>query len=235
MINLAERSTAKEILDKDNIPFADIEQNMRELNVINTWLGGHGITIKGVQQLLQHSRKKQPVTICEIGCGGGDNLHAIEKWCHKKGIAVNFIGIDIKQECIDFARQQYPAFPCRWIIKDYREVCFDGVKPDIIFSSLFCHHFANEQLAEMMQWMKRQSNIGFFVNDLHRHRLAYYSIRLITRIFSSSCLVKNDAPLSVARGFKLCEWNSIFTGAAIKNYSISWKWAFRHLIVCINE
>ncbi|MDN3654894.1 methyltransferase domain-containing protein [Ferruginibacter paludis] len=235
MINLANRSADKEILDKDNIAFADIEQNMRELNLINTWLGGHGITIKGMQQLLQHCKTNQLITICEMGCGGGDNLQAINKWCTKKGIAVNFIGIDIKQECIDFAKQQYPDLPCQWMVKDYRDVWFDDMKPDIIFSSLFCHHFTNEQLLKMMQWMRRQSRTGFFINDLHRHWLAYYSIRLITRIFSSSYLVKNDAPLSVARGFKLCEWNSIFTGAAIKNYSISWKWAFRHLIVCIND
>ena len=67
MINLANRSAKKEILDNDGIAFADIEQNMRELNVINTWLGGHDITVKGIQQILQHCKKKQPVTISEKG------------------------------------------------------------------------------------------------------------------------------------------------------------------------
>ena len=51
------------------------------------------------------------------------------------------------------------------------------------------------------------------------------------RLFSKSYLVKNDAPLSVLRGFKKNEWKNIFEKAGIKNYSIKWKWAFRYLIV----
>ena len=235
MINLATRSTKKEILDNDDIPFADIRQNMQELNVINSNLGGHAISIKGIQKLLQPLEMNQPITICEIGCGGGDNLHAIEKWCNKKNIAVSFTGIDIKQECIDFAQQQYPLLHCHWMVADYQDILFEGDKPDIIFSSLFCHHFSEKQLIDMVQWMQQQSSKGFFINDLHRHWLAYYSIQLITRIFSKSYLVKKDAPLSVAKGFTLSEWNTIFTGAGIQHYSINWKWAFRHLIVCIHE
>jgi hypothetical protein len=34
------RSYKKELLDRDDIPFADIKQNMRELDFINARLGG---------------------------------------------------------------------------------------------------------------------------------------------------------------------------------------------------
>ena len=47
MTRFAKRSYEKEILDQDSIPFADIERNMRELDRINTWLGGHRISILG--------------------------------------------------------------------------------------------------------------------------------------------------------------------------------------------
>jgi ubiquinone/menaquinone biosynthesis C-methylase UbiE len=235
MINLSKRSYKKEILDNDNIPFADIRQNMKELNAVNTHLGGHAITISGIKKILSHTKTNQPITICEIGCGGGDNLHAIEKWCTKNKIPVTFIGIDIKQQCIDFAQQQYPSLNCRWIISDYQKISFTADKPDIIFSSLFCHHFTEHELIFMLRWMKQQVTKGFFINDLHRHWLAYYSIQTITGIFSQSYLVKNDAPLSVARGFKKSEWHKMMQSAGIENYSINWKWAFRHLIVYTND
>lgn len=235
MINFAERSYKKEILDSDDIPFVDIMQNMKELNTINSKLGGHTISITGLKKILKKYITSESITICEIGCGGGDNLNAIAKWCVKKNIAVTFMGIDIKLECIDFAQQQYPALDCRWILSDYQKVSFGNDKPAIIFSSLFCHHFTEQELVLLLQWMKQQSKKGFFINDLHRHWLAYYSIKFITHFFSKSYLVKNDAPLSVARGFKQTEWKKIISGAGIKNYSINWKWAFRHLIVYINE
>lgn len=235
MINLADRSLKKEILDTDNIPFAAIRQNMKELNVINTHLGGHAISITGLKKIIGQCKASQPITICEIGCGGGDNLNALAKWCANKNINVNFIGIDIKQECIEFAQQQYPQLDCKWLSSDYQDIHFVNNKPGIIFSSLFCHHFSQHQLIIMLGWMKQQSTQGFFINDLHRHWLAYYSIQLITCLFSKSYLVKNDAPLSVARGFKQAEWKKIIAQAGIKNYSINWKWAFRHLIVYTHE
>ena len=230
MINLRVRSYQKELLDTVGIPFADIQQNMKELNTINTCLGGHKISIDGVKKILQTFSADQPITVCEIGCGSGDNLRAIEKWCRGNRIEAGFIGIDIKAACIEFAQQQYPALNARWITSDYKDVHFKDNKPDIIFSSLFCHHFSDDAIVNMLQWMKENTTRGFFINDLHRHPLAYYSIKTITGIFSSSYLVKNDAPLSVARGFKKKEWQTMIAEAGMSNCSIQWKWAFRHLI-----
>lgn len=117
-----------------------------------------------------------------------------------------------------------------YIVSDYKNVDFGNDKPDIIFTSLFCHHFSNEELITMIQWMKANSKLGFFINDLHRHLIPYLFIKLTTKLFSRSYLVKNDAPISVLRGFKKIEWKNILHKAGIINYTIQWKWAFRHLI-----
>jgi 2-polyprenyl-3-methyl-5-hydroxy-6-metoxy-1,4-benzoquinol methylase len=228
MINLSRRSYTKELMDRDDIPFADMAQTLKELNIINTRLGGHAITLKGVKQLMNTNEQ---VTICEIGCGGGDNLFAIYKYAVRKKVPVNFIGIDLNPECIAFAQQQYPQLPCRWICSDYASVSFGDEKPDIIFSSLFCHHFTDEQLVFMLQWLQQNSNRGFFINDLQRHWLAYYLIKYITKFFSKSYLVKNDACISVSRGFTKQDWQKLFREAQVPGYSINWQWAFRYLVM----
>ena len=227
-MNLKQRSYTKELLDSDAIPFEDIKRNMQELNFINIWLGGHQITIKGLEQLIQDLKE---ISVCEIGCGGGDNLAAIVHWCNKKKIKIHCTGIDIKEECISFSQQNSFLKNCtQWIASDYKKVKFQQ-KPSIIFSSLFCHHFSEEELTFQLQWMKENCTIGFFINDLQRNTIAYYSISMLTKIFSNSYLVKNDAPLSVARGFHKNEWQKIFSLAGIQHYSVKWKWAFRHLII----
>jgi len=147
-----------------------------------------------------------------------ENIHAV------------FTGIDINPECIAFAQQQYTMLPCQWICSDYAVVDFGNKQPDIIFSSLFCHHFTNEELVSMLHWMEKNSRKGFFINDLHRHWLAYYLIKYITKFFSRSYLVKNDAALSVARSFKKKDWHHLFQVAGIRNYGINWRWAFRFLV-----
>lgn len=238
MPSFAQRSYQKELLDRDDIPFEDIKRNMQELEIINKRLGGHSITIAGFKKLvgndLTRYTKSNPLTIGEIGCGGGDNLKAIKKYCDSKNIPTSFIGIDINKDCIAYAKQQSGSYlNAEWLVSDYKQVKFEK-KPDILFSSLFCHHFLEEELKTQLRWMKDNSSMGFFINDLHRHSLAYYSIKTLTRLFSKSYLVKNDAPVSVTRGFTRDEWQQIINSAEIHKFELEWKWAFRWLITVRN-
>lgn len=232
MPDFSQRSYQKELLDGTGIPFEDIKRNMQELDTINTLLGGHAITIQGVKALLKGKQAKNRVLhIAEIGCGGGDNLFAISRWCQRNGISCRFTGIDINPECIAFAASKTTEANYQWICSDYQKLNFEEDIPEIVFSSLFCHHFSNEELETMMNWCAGHSKLGFFMNDLHRHPLAFHSIRLLTRIFSHSYLVKNDAPLSVLRGFRKNEWTGIMQKAGIQGAEIHWKWAFRWLVM----
>ena len=69
------------------------------------------------------------------------------------------------------------------------------------FLLAFLSPFYRKRIIEMLEWMKENSALGFFINDLHRHPIAYHFIK-ISPLFSKSYLVKNDAPFSVLRGFK---------------------------------
>lgn len=234
MPSLRQRSYQKELLDRNDIPFKDIKRNMQELDFINRKSGGHDITLDGVVALMKDQIVfNSKLTVIEIGCGGGDNLRAIRNWAERIHLPVQLKGVDINPECIAYAKQQKRNRGIEFIVSNYKNVLLRQ-KPDIIFSSLFCHHFAEDELVFMLQWMKQNSRLGFFINDLHRHWLSYYSIQLLTKLFSKSYLVKNDAPLSVLRGFKRKEWDAIFHEAGIPDFNCKWRWAFRWLLTAPN-
>jgi ubiquinone/menaquinone biosynthesis C-methylase UbiE len=226
-MDFSRRSDRLELLDKPGIPSVDIERNMYELSVINRKLGGHGITWQGFRRL---AKKDNELHVCEIGCGGGDNLNAIERKAGNRFTGLSFTGIDINADCIRVAENRVWQKPVRFIISDYRKVDIPD-RPDIIFCSLFCHHFGEAELIQMFRWMRDNSRSGFFINDLHRHPLAYHSIRWLTSVFSRSRLVKHDGPLSVLRGFKKKELKDLLHQAGITNFTIKWKWAFRWLVI----
>ena len=229
-----QRSYRKELLDRKDIPFDDIKRNMQELDFINRNLGGHDITLDGIVALIKKQMHfNSRLNIVEIGCGGGDNLRAIRNWAEKIHLPVQLKGVDINPECISYAKQQKRNRGIEFEVSDYKNVGFEE-KPDIVFCSLFCHHFMEDELVFMLQWMHKNSQVGFFINDLHRHWLAYYSIKVLTALFSRSYLVKNDAPLSVRRGFKKEDWYTLFNKAAISNFNCKWRWAFRWLITSAN-
>ena len=213
------KSYQKELLDADEIPEADLIQNLKELKFINTYLGGHDVILKGLRNF-----EKAQYSILEIGSGGGDNLLMLKKHFPDN----NYAGLDIKETCISYSKEQDPEV--NWIKEDYQKHRPDEPY-DLIFNSLFCHHFDDSALVEILKWMDSNAKKGFFIGDLHRHWLAYYSIKILSKLFSKSYLVKNDAPLSVKRGFTKSEWKILLEKAGITNYKIAWCWAFRHLIV----
>lgn len=233
-MNRAQRCDQKELLDGDDIPFGDLAQNLRELDIINTRLGGHRITLQGLKALLPEKDFPEILHVAEIGCGGGDNLRVIARFLQEKNIPFHLTGIDLKPECIQYAQAHsgIPPQSVSWVCSDYESVDFgEAGKPHIIFSSLFCHHFPNEALVTQMQWLAQNSRLGFFINDLHRHPLAYQSIKILTRLFSKSYLVKNDAPLSVLRAFRRADWIEIFRKSGLPQPRIQWQWAFRYLVI----
>lgn len=232
MLDLTCRSYQKELLDEDNIPFGDLERNLLELDFINTWLGGHAVTVLGLAKFMKDPLRTY--TILDIGSGGGDTLRFVATWAERKKLNTRLIGLDYKQEAVDFAAQKSKKFPnISFILSDYKDLPRLEVKPDIIISSLFCHHLKDEQLVGYLRLISDNAKVGFVINDLHRHFLAYYSIKWLTALFSKSYLVKNDAPLSVWRGFSRKEWEDYFAKAGLPTPNLQWKWAFRWLITSL--
>src|SRR5664279_6034129 len=131
-MDFSTRSDKLELLDQPDIPAADIQRNLYELSCINRYLGGHNITLEGFKSL---AKKEKTLHVCEVGCGGGDNLKAIEKKIAGKDIQLFFTGIDINPDCIQVAKQMKWSSLVQFVVQDYKKVQFD-IKPDILFSSL---------------------------------------------------------------------------------------------------
>lgn len=228
------RSNESELLDAPNIPAELLFQNLKELDFINQTLGGHSVTIAGIKQLL--TDKNKIYHIVDIGCGGGDAMKSIAVWAKKNDYKVKLTGVDYNSDAINYMKcycKDYPEID--GVNNDYRFFLKNDNTVDIIHCSLFCHHLKDDELIELFTCIKQYAKIGFVINDLHRHWFAYYSIKFLTRLLNGSSLVRNDAPLSVLRGFKKIELKKLFEKAEINNCNMKWMWAFRYLIIYRNE
>jgi len=226
---LKNRSYQSELLDEPDIRKDLLFQNLKELNIINSYLGGHIISLKGLKKVMTDQSKKY--SIVDIGCGGGDSLKAIAKWSSQKKYRIDLSGVDLKEDCIDYAKAFCSDYPdIKFYTDDFRNIFSKDEQIDIVHASLFCHHFKEDDIVAFIKFCKVNNSI-FIINDLERNPIAYYAIKLLTALFSKSPLVKNDAPLSVWRGFKKREWETIIQKAGIKNYAIKNCFAFRHMVI----
>jgi 2-polyprenyl-3-methyl-5-hydroxy-6-metoxy-1,4-benzoquinol methylase len=227
MTSFAKRSDQKELIDDLNCDGDELRQTLRELKTINRLLGGNHVTTDGINQLLKEVTSKE-VTIADVGCGGGDMIRVMHDWSRRKEIKANFVGIDANPNTIAMAADNLAALPnVHFEAADVFDLNFQQQQVDIITCTLFTHHFTEEELVEMFRSFKIKARTGIVINDLHRHPVAFYSIKILTRLFSKSRLVVNDAPISVRRGFKRKELEIILREAGWRNYRIRWHWAFR--------
>jgi len=227
-----QRSDKKELLDAENIPEKDLFINLKELHVINKYLGGYQISKNALKSILD---KNKTYSILDIGSGGGDTLKEIFKWGNKNKYNLNLFGLDLKQSCINYSLINSPINEIQFICDNYLNINTHLKEVNIIHACLFCHHLSEKEIINLIQFAQLNNSI-LVINDLERNPFAYFSIKFLTQLFSNSYLVKNDAPLSVLRGFKRKEWVSILEKSGNESYSLKYKWAFRYeLIIYPNE
>ena len=224
------RSNEKEYLDNSVIATKDLYRNLRELDIINMQLGGYNASRKGLADILK--TKKTVRAILDIGFGGGDSIKQLSKFADNKKKKMFFYGVDLKSDCVTYAEDNLSAIDNKKLIcDDYRNISKELLKKiDVIHCSLFLHHLTDEEIISLFKFGKSNQCI-ILANDLHRNWFAYYSIKILTTLFSKSYLVKNDAPLSVKRGFRRSELISLLERAGFENYSVKWSWAFRYILI----
>ncbi len=228
MIDFRHRSRKEELLDQPNILKEDLFLNLRELEVINSLLGGHQATLIGLKKLVKDKNKEY--TIVDYACGGGDTLRRIDTFAKKNNYKFRLIGFDLLEDAISFSKSESKGLNIEYYQSDYRDFKFEG-EVDIAINALCCHHFYDHDLESLIQKMYDDARIGVVINDLHRHPFAYHSISLLTKLFSKSHYVRHDAKLSVLRGFLQSEWVEVLERLKFENYSVNWIWAFRHLVI----
>lgn len=233
MPDFTKRSDEVELMDDLECSGQVIEQTLKELEIINKWLGGNHVTIDGINQLITNLQDE--ITIADLGCGGGDMLKLIANWARKKKLKVKLIGIDANPNIIEFAQNNCRAYPeIEFMQFDIFSEAFNSQRFDIITSTLFTHHFGDQELISHYQRWLSQTKLGIVINDLHRHWFAYYSIKWLTSLFSNSEMVKNDASVSVLRSFRKNELREIMLKAKVNKYEMKWMWAFRWQLVIFN-
>jgi 2-polyprenyl-3-methyl-5-hydroxy-6-metoxy-1,4-benzoquinol methylase len=227
-IDTRQRSQDPEIMDDFAMTGDTLRNSLDQIARINRWLGGNQVTIDGVKRLTQHLPPEQELHLIDLGCGNGDLLRILARWGRRQGRRLRLTGIDANAYTIDYARSLSKDFPeieyrtellpSPWLAEtDY----------DIVLCTLFLHHFPTTELLELLQILHQRARQGIVVNDLHRHRLAYFLFQLITLPISNR-MVREDGLVSILRGFKRPELQRWAQSLAPARSTIRWRWAFRY-------
>ena len=226
-INTTYRSNATELMDDFSMKGELLRDTLDKLGSINKWLGGNRITINGIKQLLANKPKEKPVSIIDLGCGHGDILRLVADFGRKKGYNFKLIGVDANQDAVDYAKDlsiNYSEISFR--NEDIFSEKFQDLNFDIALTTLFLHHFKEDEIVGLLSKLTNKATIGMVVNDLQRSEIAYGLFKLLGIVISND-MIKQDGLTSILRAFKRKELEQISNKLNLKS-QIRWQWAFRY-------
>ncbi len=219
------RSYKPELMDDFSIIDDRIDQALIELKIINKYLGGNAASQTGFKELMKNIPRDSALKILDAGCGASDIILPISEVYSN----LKVFGLDINHRTCFYAKRHSPKLTT--ICGNVLTVPFKNNTFDLVHTSLFLHHFRENEVKLILEALLETVKYGIVINDLRRSILAYWGIKVLTFLFSKSELVKNDGPLSVKRGFVKNELLKIFDELKIKNYKIKRTHMFRWLIV----
>ncbi|MCZ4319787.1 methyltransferase domain-containing protein [Aequorivita viscosa] len=223
------RSQQLEVMDNLDFHGPEMKDLLTDLKTVNKWLGGNSITINGLQKLLQNKSKTEKITIVDLGCGDGELLRKCADFGRKHKYNFNCLGLDFNENIIQFAKIKSEAYAN---IKYLKVDVFseENLIPncDIAMCTLFLHHFSNEKVESLLKTLLHKTSIGLIVNDLERSKHAFNLFKVASKLFLKTKTARHDGLVSVARGFKREELESISKNIPNQQSEIHWRWAYRY-------
>lgn len=226
------RSNELELMDGADFDRAEYAQTLKQLESINRLTNGYGPTISAIAHVAR-ANPKRPLRVLDIGFGHGDTLRRLRRWSKEKSIELDLIGVDLNPLSSELAENATPKTDnITYLTCDIFD--FNVKDVDVMINSLFMHHLSDHQIVRLLRWMTENAQLAWFINDLHRNALAYHFIRYATQVGRMNRLIRNDAPVSVARSFRDADWKGYAAEAGIPADAmcIRWHWAFRYGVFC---
>lgn len=231
------RADDPEMMDDLTITDHRLTTALDNLRLVNRWLGGYGVMRSVLKPLLQ-----KKTTVLDLGTGVGDFPEEAVRWADRLGFTLHATGIDLNPATVAYAqdvlRARLPdALHARIHIAegDALSLPYADDTFDVVMAALFMHHLRDAEAVHLLREMHRVARRTVLVNDLHRHPLAYYSIKALALVLPVSPMFVHDAPLSVLRGFTRWELLDLSRRAGLGDVQVRWHWAFRWSLVCHKE
>jgi SAM-dependent methyltransferase len=223
------RSAEPEMMDLPGQPKELLAGNLRDLRVINRYLGSYRSALSGLAPLVREHKLRR-FTLLDIGTGSGDIPAAIAHWARRQNIAARINGLERDPVTVEQAMAQTKKLGEITIVQgDALAPPFQSGSFDFILASQLLHHFTEDQIVALLRNWARLARRAIIVSDLLRHPLAYHGIRLLTRGFTHNQMTRVDAPLSVRRACTLAEWGELLRRADIGAFRVERVWPFRVL------
>lgn len=209
-LNMNQRQIGREAMDEPGFSGETLHTTFRQLEWINKLLGNHYSVRGEMLGMLKNTPVDKTVRVVDIGCGGGDTVHSLFKWGKRRGLNLEFVGIDKNPNTIEYARSRTNnnrAF--QFIEADVKSPEFTLPDCDILLSSHFVYHFNDPELSQFLERNLHHVSRGVIFSELRRSRLSYWLFLTLGSILFFGQHTLHDGLAAIRSAFTPDEFESV--------------------------
>jgi SAM-dependent methyltransferase len=200
-VALTQRVIVPEMLD--HAPPDVTRASLRDLARINRYLGGYYVLGRLFASV---ARPADSFSVLDVGAASGDMGAAIRRrYPHAR-----VTSLDYKADHL--AQASDPK-----LVADAFGLPFRPASFDFVFSSLFLHHFTDDQVAELFRGFRSLARRAVLAIDLERGPLAYHFLPRSRWLFGWQDITINDGQISVAAAMKKHELRALAVRAGLRD------------------
>jgi ubiquinone/menaquinone biosynthesis C-methylase UbiE len=221
----------EEMLDAGEGTDRDVAQSLSDLRRINRFLGGRKVILSALSSCLAGA-SLQKISLLDVGTGSADIPMAVAADCSARGLETFVAAVDISERNLRVSRSRLNVSDEIHLVQaDSLRLPFADRSFDFVTASLFLHHFRDEDVVRLLADFGRIAKRAVIVNDLVRNLVPYYFTRVAGPFMAWSFLTRNDAPVSVLRGFTASEMKRLASRAGLMSVRVKRLFPYRLSVV----
>lgn len=222
-----QRSNKLENIDTGNYTAEEYEGCIVELQLVNKLMGDVRVLRKTLFRDIE-TKNLQNFSVLDVGAGSGELLRVAARWARKTGKQMRATGVELNERSAKAILQESTDFQeINAVRGDALHLPYSDASFDYVISSLFTHHFSNDQVKLVIREMARVAARRIFVIDLHRHPIAFFFYTTAGKLILHNRLLREDGALSILRSFTVEELSKLGKEAGLKNVAVEKYFPYR--------
>ncbi len=226
---LSQRAAGPEWMDQAAHNREELREALRHLRRLNRIFGAARPVLYGVDRLWRTTGRPPRLTVLDVGSGSGDINRKILSWARRRGVEIQLTLCDVTEEAEAEAMRLYGGDQrVVFVRRDLFEL--PDCCADLVTASQFAHHFAPDRLPGVVRRMMELARRGVVLSDIHRHWMPWTAVWAATRLVSRNRYIRHDGPLSVAKGFRRQDFQSLAGTLGLVRFDVRWRPLFRWVV-----